>query len=179
MLLLLVLPGSLSAALSDTTYDHLFKRYGEINMPAYDWHWVKAQAYQESRFNPAAVSPVGATGLMQIMPGTGVQMAAVTGVTGPLTSPSVSVIYGTAYNEWLERIWSSPRSSNERLELIHASYNAGAGHILSAQKLAGGHLLWSCISKFLHLVTGRHSKETLDYVRLIKQWYAQLKDAAQ
>lgn len=176
MLWLLALPGSLSAALNDTTYDHLFKRFGEINLPAYDWVWIKAQSYQESRYNPAAVSPVGATGLMQIMPGTGREMAVKTGVAGPLTSPFVSVLYGTAYMGQMLAFWSSPRTPGERLELAQASYNTGAGHVLEAQKLSGGLLKWCGISKFLHLVTGRHSEETLGYVRLIKKWYNQLKE---
>ena len=147
-------------------------------MPEYDWLWVKAQAYQESRFNPAAVSPVGAVGLMQIMPGTGREMARRTGVDGPLTSPLVNVLYGTAYDRRMLGIWSAPRTPGERLELAHASYNAGAGHIIKAQRLAGGHHAWRCISLFLEQVTGRHSAETISYVRLIKQWYHKLKEDA-
>lgn len=145
-------------------------------MPEYDWLWVKAQAYQESRFNPVAVSPVGAVGLMQIMPGTGREMAHRTGVDGPLTSPLVNVLYGTAYDRRMLDIWSSPRSPEERLELAHASYNAGAGHIIKAQRLAGGHLQWATIRLCLHRVTGRHAEETLNYVRLINKWYHQLKE---
>lgn len=109
------------------------------------------------------------------MPGTGREQAVRTGVKGPLTSPSVNVIYGTDYLRRMLNIWSSPRKSNERLELAHASYNAGAGHIIKAQRLAGGHLLWSCISLYLEQVTGHHSNETRHYVVVIKEWYYKLK----
>lgn len=158
----------------DTTYDHLFYSYGAAKLPGYDWRWVKAQAFQESRYNPAAVSPAGAVGLMQIMPGTGREQAIRTGVTGPLTSPSVNVLYGTDYMRRMLLIWSSPRTPSERLELAHASYNAGAGHVINAQKLSGGQLAWACISTYLHLVTGHHSNETLTYVQRIKRWYGEI-----
>lgn len=174
MLFLLCLPATSSAGLHDTTYDHLFRQYSRMYLPDYDWRWTKAQAYQESRYNPAAVSPVGAMGLMQVMPGTGRELAIRTGVDGPLTSPTINVLYGTVYMGQRLRMWSAPRTKRERQELAQASYNAGAGHILTAQKLAGGHHAWSVISQYLHQVTGRHSKETIDYVRLIDKWYAQL-----
>src|SRR5690554_3754238 len=38
--------------------------------PGPEWQWWKAQLYQESLLNPAAVSPAGALGLAQFMPAT-------------------------------------------------------------------------------------------------------------
>lgn len=105
-------------------------------------------------------------------------MAKRTGIQGPLTSPSVNVVYGVTYMRMMLDFWTTPRPPDEHLELAHAGYNAGAGHILNAQRLAGGALFWETISKCLHRVTGRHSKETIDYVRLIKQWYQQLTEEA-
>jgi membrane-bound lytic murein transglycosylase F len=170
LLCLALSPTSWGASLRDTTWDSLFQRYGELYLPEYHWHWIKAQSWQESRFKPNAVSPVGATGLMQIMPGTGRDLARKTGVRGPLTSPSVSVLYGAVYMRSRIRVWTSPRPPVARLELALASYNAGAGHIISAQRHADGALLWEDIAPHLHKVTGHHSRETLGYVRLIKQW---------
>ena len=49
-------------------YDKLFMQY---SMPIrWDWRLMAAQCYQESTFDPKAVSFAGARGLMQIMPGT-------------------------------------------------------------------------------------------------------------
>lgn len=162
------------AGLHDTKYDHLFMVYGNAYLPQYDWRWIKAQSYQESRYNPAAVSPAGAIGLMQIMPGTGREQAIRTGIKGPLTSPTISVIYGVDYDRRMALIWRFPRTPMELLELVFASYNAGAGHIIEAQKLAGGHLQWEGISPMLGFVTGRHAEETIQYVARIKRWYYSL-----
>lgn len=56
---------------------------------------------QESGFHPAARSPAGAMGLMQIMPGTGTSLARELGVgsfrTGRLTEPELNVRMGTRY----------------------------------------------------------------------------------
>jgi len=117
---------------------------------------------------------MGATGVMQIMPRTGAEIARQTGVRGPLTSPVISVFYGAFYMRRQLNIWSSPRPQLARLELAWASYNAGAGHIIKAQKLAGGHLLWCGIAPHLHRVTGRHAQETITYVRRIHRWYSEL-----
>jgi soluble lytic murein transglycosylase-like protein len=163
-----------SADLHDTTYDHLFHSQARAHLPGYDWYWIKAQSWQESRFNPAAVSPVGATGLMQIMPGTGRDLARRTGVSGPLTSPTISVLYGTVYMKQMMHIWRAPRTALERLFLALASYNAGAGNVIKAQTISGGERTWKLIAPFLVQVTGRHSQETLGYVRLIRKWYKEL-----
>lgn len=107
---------------------------------------------------------------MQVMPGTGRDLARLTGVRGPLTSPSLSVLYGTVYLRRMLRVWVTPRPPEARLELALASYNAGAGHIIQAQRLADGALLWEDIKVQLTNVTGHHSAETINYVRLIGQW---------
>lgn len=85
-----------------------------------------AVIYVESRFDPFAVSPVGALGLMQIMPGTGRELAARLGIpwNGPLTlfDPVTNVRVGTAY----------VRQLADRYGSIHtalAAYNWGPGTI--------------------------------------------------
>ena len=58
---------------------------------------------QESLFRPAAVSPVGAIGLMQVMPATGAEIADSTGWPeydpAILTDPAVSLHFGSRYLE--------------------------------------------------------------------------------
>ena len=49
-------------------YDEMFKRYSRGI--GWDWRLLAAQCYQESTFDPEAVSWAGAKGLMQIMPKT-------------------------------------------------------------------------------------------------------------
>ena len=160
--------------LADDRYDRLFQANARIHTPEYSWKWLKAQSWQESRFNPAAISPAGAIGLMQIMPATGRDLARQTGVTGSLVSPSLSITYGAVYMGQQLRFWHSPRPPLSRLRLAQASYNAGAGNILRAQRLSRGELHWGRISPFLIQVTGRHSEETITYVIRIERWKNEL-----
>ena len=52
-------------------YDDIFRKYSKRFFgPAFDWHYFKAQGLAESGLDPKARSPVGARGVMQLMPGT-------------------------------------------------------------------------------------------------------------
>ncbi len=79
---------------------------------------VRAVIQVESNFNPSAVSPKGAVGLMQLMPATIQEF----GVRNPF-SPSENVRAGVAY---LRRLLD--RYSNSE-ELALAAYNAGPGAV--------------------------------------------------
>ncbi|HEU4410925.1 MAG TPA: transglycosylase SLT domain-containing protein [Polyangiaceae bacterium] len=77
---------------------------------------------QESGFRPKVVSPVGAIGLLQIMPYTGRALAKMTGTPldeGALERPAVNVDLGSRYMANLLGIWKG------HIPLMVASYNAG------------------------------------------------------
>ena len=67
----------------------------------------------------------------------------------------------------MQDVWIAQRPAQCRLELAQASYNAGAGHVLKAQGLAGGARCWDGIAPQLHRVTGHHAQETIHYVARI------------
>jgi soluble lytic murein transglycosylase-like protein len=87
---------------------------------------VLAVMHVESRFYNFAVSPVGAMGLMQVMPDTGAELAARMGIRwlGPQTlfDPTTNIRLGVAYLREL-----SDRYGNVKIAL--AAYNWGPGRI--------------------------------------------------
>ncbi|HEY8411854.1 MAG TPA: lytic transglycosylase domain-containing protein [Pyrinomonadaceae bacterium] len=97
---------------------------------------------QESHFNTHAVSPKGARGLMQLMPGTGARF----GVRRP-HDPAQNIAGGTRYLRELLNKFSN------RVDLVLASYNAGEGAVL----------------KFGHRVPPY--QETRNYVKKISKRY--------
>jgi soluble lytic murein transglycosylase-like protein len=82
---------------------------------------VLAIARQESGFNPRAKSPAGATGLMQLMPGTARAM----GASGKLTDPSVNLEIGQRYVRHL----LDDDSIKGNLLFFAASYNCGPANL--------------------------------------------------
>lgn len=138
------------------------------------WRLWKAQLYQESRLDPAAVSPLGARGLAQFMPAT---WGEVSGELGIVASPhsELAIDAGAYYMAKLRRIWKADRTALERHELAQASYNAGAGNILKAQSFCGDARRWSGVRECLHLVTGaRNADETKTYVTRIARWWREM-----
>jgi soluble lytic murein transglycosylase-like protein len=104
-----------------------------------DRNLVDAVAWQESRYNPRALSTAGAMGVMQLMPGTARQL----GVYNP-QDVEQNVAGGTAYlRQQLERFGNN-------VPLALAAYNAGPGAVMKY----GG------IPPY---------RETQDYVRQIMQ----------
>ena len=159
-------------------YDHLFRKYSKRFFgPGFDWVVFKAQGISESGLNPEAVSPVGAKGLMQFMSFTEKEMVrelkrVLPDVRGTATDPKWAVPAGIAYDRKLWRFWSSPRPKLDRIKFMLGSYNAGAGNILKAQRIAIKNPtlnpnLWSAIVWALPRATGQHSQETLNYVNKI------------
>src|SRR5919106_3558310 len=128
-------------------YDALLKQYaGELN---WDWRLLASQAFQESRFKPAAKSWAGATGLLQLMPKTAKEF----GVTN-VFDPADNVQGAVKFLKWLQRYWERRiPDENERLKFVLASYNTGAGHVEDAQRLTekygGNPKKWDDVSYWL------------------------------
>lgn len=136
----------------------------------------KAQLWQESRLDPGALSPAGARGLAQFMPATWQEVIFAMGVRRAVSpaDADLAIAAGAYYMAKLRREWRAPRPALDRQRLAQASYNAGLGNILAAQRLCGGPNLYDEIATCLPSVTGRHSAETLAYVRMIAKWRGQM-----
>lgn len=132
----------------------------------------KAQLYQESRLKPSARSPVGAAGVAQFMPGTWKEMVNRFGYDKTSTpyDTKLAIEAGARYMRLQRMQWSSPRPQQDRQYLAQASYNAGLGNMLKAQRKCEMAVLYSDIIKCLPMITGHHSKETITYVERISRW---------
>ena len=95
---------------------------------------VAALIKQESNFNPRATSPVGARGMMQIMPPLGTRMARSRGIANwdidMLYDPAISIDFGTQHLAELLRAYP-------HLEHGLAAYNAGAAPVARWRTKAG------------------------------------------
>lgn len=162
-------------------YDHLFQQYSQPIR--WDWRLMAAQCYQESTFDPKAVSFAGAKGLMQIMPGT----ADLLGLPrDQMYDPEKNIAAAAKYLGQLEGKWSEIQNRSERTNFILASYNGGIHHIRDAMALAkrdgkNPHS-WREVSEYvLKLAQPKYyndpivkhgymrGSETVDYVAKIRQ----------
>jgi membrane-bound lytic murein transglycosylase F len=111
-------------------FDEIIKK--ESERIGWDWRLLASVIYQESRFNPDAVSWAGAFGLMQLMPVT----AKSYGITID-SPPEDQIRAGASFIKWLdERLDDVVTDPEERIKFILASYNIGLGHIQDARRLA-------------------------------------------
>jgi membrane-bound lytic murein transglycosylase F len=113
-------------------YDSFFK--SAAKKVGLDWRLLASVAYQESKFNPLALSFGGAYGMMQFMPNTGPTYGVY-----PDSPPDVQILGGAKKLSADERFWASIPDEIQRKKFALASYNAGRGHIQDAQRLAKKH----------------------------------------
>lgn len=110
-------------------YDDLVKEVAGVY--GMDWRLLTAQMYQESRFDPDAKSFAGARGLMQVMPRTARELG-----FSDTTEPRNGIEAGVAYLDWLAARFPGDIDFQERIYFQLAAYNAGAGHVRDARRLA-------------------------------------------
>jgi hypothetical protein len=100
----------------DCDLDWIIFRAGE--KAGVDPRFIHAVIKQESKYNPKAVSYVGAQGLMQMMPATAKRF----GLKDPFDA-TANVAAGTKYLKWLLKRF------NGDVSLALAGYNAGEGSV--------------------------------------------------
>ena len=129
----------------------------------FDWRLIAATVYQESHFNPRAVSYTGVRGMMQLTLATANDM----GITNRL-DPTQSIMGGVKYLRKLYDRYNGVKEP-DRVLIALASYNVGHGHILDAQEIARQRNLnpnsWSSLEQILPLL--RYPK----YYRRTKNGY--------
>jgi membrane-bound lytic murein transglycosylase F len=110
-------------------YDATVKKYAEHY--GFDWRLVVAMMYEESRFNPRARSFAGATGLMQVLPRTADEFG-----FEDLHDPEEAIHAGVKYLDWVRDRFEADLGVQDRMWFTLAAYNAGAGHVRDARRLA-------------------------------------------
>jgi len=173
------LKGTVPARTYTTRYDGYFQKYAHTYFGRLPWQWFKAQAIQESGLNPDARSPAGAQGIMQLMPATYNDIRKQLHLGYSAFNASDNIHAGIYYDLQCFTEWTERRSLEERIRLMLASYNAGLGSVLAAQRTVRTRgvcdgVTWDCIQQGLHDVTGSHADETLDYVERVEYYYRQL-----
>ncbi|MBR1788949.1 MAG: transglycosylase SLT domain-containing protein [Bacteroidaceae bacterium] len=149
-------------------YDELLQRHAPT--VGWDWRLLAAQCYQESAFDPQAISWAGAQGLMQIMPAT----ASMLGVDGKdVFDPATNIEAGVRLLQKLNQTFSDIRPQSARIPYILAAYNGGTGHVRDAMALARkygrGDKTWRDVEPYiLHLSDPRYYNDpavTSGYLR--------------
>jgi membrane-bound lytic murein transglycosylase MltF len=109
----------------------LFRKYGE----KYEWDYLllMAQGYQESELKQSARSPVGAVGVMQVMPSTGKDMR-----VGDINEIEPNVHAGVKFLRAMmnEYYGKEPMDQLNKGLFTFAAYNAGPGRVRGLRRTA-------------------------------------------
>jgi membrane-bound lytic murein transglycosylase F len=129
--------------------------------------------------NPNARSWVGARGLMQLMPSTYAAIQSRSGL-GSIDDPEFNIAAGIMHNRGLWRRWERDSIHTDRREFMFASYNAGEGTIMNAQRACVAKALdrraWRSVETVAPEVPRWRYRETLGYVRKIQSGIAKMDD---
>jgi len=145
-----------------------FRKYGEEY--GMDWVLMGAQGYQESRLNQQVKSPVGAVGIMQVMPATGKEMD-----VGDITETEANIHAGIKYMRFMidQYYQNEPMTELDKALFAFASYNAGAARIRSLRQEAAKRGLdpnvW--FKNVEYVAAEKLGQETVTYVSNIFKYY--------
>ncbi|MCP1328158.1 membrane-bound lytic murein transglycosylase MltF, partial [Halomonas sp. 707D4] len=150
----------------------------------FDWKLLAAVGYQESHWDPDAVSPTGVRGLMMLTQPTASDM----GVRNR-RDPAQSIDGGARYLRSLKERLPDTIVGEDRLFMAMAAYNVGLGHLFDARNIAkrrgGDPNAWADVREALPLLQQRQwysqtrygfarGGEPVIYVRNIRRYYDML-----
>ncbi|MDP2029293.1 MAG: lytic transglycosylase F [Thiobacillus sp.] len=145
-----------------------FQKYGK--QYGVDWLLMAAQGYQESQLNQAVRSPVGAIGVMQVMPATGKDLN-----VGDIAEVEPNIHAGVKYMRWMIDYYygDEPMTQLDKALFAFASYNAGAGRVAQLRKEAARRGLdpnvW--FHNVEYVAAEKIGAETVTYVSNIYKYY--------
>lgn len=146
----------------------VFRKYGKrYNV---DWLLMVAQGYQESRLNQSVRSPVGAIGVMQVMPKTGKELN-----VGDIRQLEPNINAGVKYMRWMidQYYGDEPMTPLDKALFSFASYNAGPARIarLRAETKKRGFDPNVWFGNVENLAAEKIGAETVTYVSNIYKYY--------
>ena len=146
----------------------LFKKYGaQYNL---DYLLMAAQGYQESTLDQNVKSPVGAIGVMQVMPPTGKELK-----VGDITKIEPNIHAGVKYMRFMmdQYFKDEPMDDLNKGLMTFASYNAGPGRVRQlrreAEKRGLDPNVW--FGNVERVASERIGRETVTYVSNIYKYY--------
>lgn len=147
-----------------------------------DWRLLAAIGYQESLWNPNAISPTGVRGLMQLTERTASEMG-----IRDRRDASQSIVAGARYFRKLYDRLPDEITEPHRTWFALAAYNVGYGHLMDARRLtrnAGRDQNdWFAVREYLPLLLqpeyysrtrhgyARAGAEAVAYVRNVRRYY--------
>jgi len=106
------------------TFEYAAREFGV------DWHLLAAMAYQESHWNPNAVSPTGVRGIMMLTNATASELG-----VEERTDPVQSIRGGALYLSKMLKKLPENIPEPDRSWLAAAAYNIGYGHLNDARSI--------------------------------------------
>jgi membrane-bound lytic murein transglycosylase MltF len=146
----------------------LFQKYGK--QYDVDYLLMAAQGYQESTLDQNVKSPVGAIGVMQVMPPTGKELN-----VGDITEIENNIHAGVKYMRFMvDRYYKDePMDNLNKALMTFASYNAGPGRIRQLRRETKERGLnpnvW--FGNVERIASERIGRETVTYVSNIFKYY--------
>jgi len=131
---------------------------------------VAAQGYQESTLDHSVRSPVGAIGIMQVMPATGKEMR-----VGDITQIEANIHAGAKYMRFMmdQYFKDEPMDNLNKALMTFASYNAGPARInrlrIETEKRGLNPNIW--FGNVERVTSERIGRETVTYVSNIFKYY--------